>query len=1195
MGKVCLRFAPEQSGFLHIGHAKAALMNQYLAQKYNGKVIIRSDDTNPAESIEFLMEMAEKLIKEGKAYINDTPSEQMQKDEYHDRNAQYFRIQEDMGLRKVNIYEFSRLNLVYTLLSKRKLLWFVENGKVDGWDDAHFPTVQGIVRIGLQVEALIQFILEQGASKTLNLKEWDKLWNINKKIIDPVCPRYTAIGAGEKATTFTKKIWIEQADAKAIAEKKPPNVEVTLMDWVNAIVEEIKKDSDGNVTELSGKLHLEGYVKATQLKLMWLPEINELTHLTLVEFGYLVTKKKLDEDEEFVGVLNPIVRKNLQHYMESDPVKIAVEGVETFRKENCDLIIVDTSGRHKQEDCSKQVSHIVANQLNYDAMRMWNLANPLVLFLNASYNPVLVPIKVFHIHLVPIMVLPRGGLRMIWSKPGNILGVEKWAEQIDVDASLVGKHGEVNFKGDAKFAKHLKKGDFAKSKPLSEKHQFLLIFSVRDSFFEVHSLLWTISTSNSDCSSCCDNDFKRVRIDVSWTPRLSNLVIFVLIILDIVVYKLRKLHEKSMPFSSEHPCRRFSLAEIQLATNNFDPKTIIGKGGFGKVYKGFIDDGGTRTTVAIKRLDCLSRQGASEFWTEVKMLSRVRHGHLVSLIGYCSEFNEMMVVYEYISGGDLAKRLHKVDGKSIPTPLSWVEHENMAAKVSDLGLSKIGPVDQSCTHVSTDVKGTFGYLDPNYFMTGRLTRKSDVYSFGVVLLEVLCGRPAVDPTLDERGLVGWAKRNIKEGTLNDIIDLNMTSLTPCSRKKLQIIPDCLKAFVKIAVKCLQTRPKDRPTMSEVVVDLEAALALQERGEYLVRSRYNNGEQISSSSYSKTGKIMMLSRTLRKILPAKTPVRPDVKDGSSHGKKKNNKDGCLKKFYRTKVERVSKKLKIVDCSKHVSHIVANQLNNDAMRMWNLANLLVLFLNARGWRVPSPMGLISTAVEGEMIVVAGSGGKFLMKSKNSDYVPQLIEMAEKLIKEGKAYINDTPSEQMQKDEYHDRNAQYFRIQEDMGLRKVNIYEFNRLNLVYTLLSKRKLLWFVENGKVDGWDDAHFPTVQGIVRRGLQVEALIQFILEQGASKTLNLKEWDKLWNINKKIIDPVYPRYTAIGAGEKATTFTKKIWIEQVDAKAIAEKKPPNVEVTLMDWVNLDEDEEFVDVLNPNSKTEFAAVGDAIMRN
>nr|GEW21616.1 receptor-like protein kinase ANXUR2 [Tanacetum cinerariifolium] len=126
-------------------------------------------------------------------------------------------------------------------------------------------------------------------------------------------------------------------------------------------------------------------------------------------------------------------------------------------------------------------------------------------------------------------------------------------------------------------------------------------------------------------------------------------------------------------------------------------------------------------------------------------------------------------------------------------------------------------------------------------MTRRLIRKSDVYSFGVVQLEILCGRPAVDPSLgeEELGLVGWAQQNIIEGTINDIIDLNMTGLTPCSRKKIQIVPDCLKAFVKIA---------DRPTMSEVVVDLEAALALQERGEYLVCSRYNNGSS-STPIYS----------------------------------------------------------------------------------------------------------------------------------------------------------------------------------------------------------------------------------------------------------------------------------------------------------------------------------------------------------
>ncbi|PHT41461.1 hypothetical protein CQW23_20315 [Capsicum baccatum] len=457
VGKVRLRFAPEPSGYLHIGHSKAALLNQYFAERYNGEVIIRFDDTNPdKESNEFvdnllkdietlgikyktvtytsdyfpqLMEMAEKLIREGKAYVDDTPREQMQKErkegiesrcrnnsieenlklwkemiagsergtmccvrgkldmqdpnksvrdpvyyrcnqtphhrigakykvyptydfacpfvdafegithalrssEYHDRNDQYYWIQTDMGFKKVHIYEFSRLNLVYTLLSKRKLLWFVQNGLVEGWDDPRFPTVQGIVRRGLKIEALIQFILEQGASKNLNLMEWDKLWATNKKIIDPVCPRHTAVieerrvlltlsngpddpfvriipkhkkyaGAGEKATTYTKRIWIDYDDAVSISV----NEEVTLMDWGNTIVKEIQKDQEGNVTNLSGILHLEGSVKTTKLKLTWLPESDELVKLSLVDFDYLITKKKLEEDENFVDVVNPCTKK----------------------------------------------------------------------------------------------------------------------------------------------------------------------------------------------------------------------------------------------------------------------------------------------------------------------------------------------------------------------------------------------------------------------------------------------------------------------------------------------------------------------------------------------------------------------------------------------------------------------------------------------------------------------------------------------------------------------------------------------------------------------------------------------------------------------------------------------------------------------------------------------------------------------
>ncbi|XP_024365597.1 glutamate--tRNA ligase, cytoplasmic [Physcomitrium patens] len=456
MGKVCTRFPPEPSGYLHIGHAKAALLNQFFAQKYKGRLIIRFDDTNPAkEKDEFvesilhdletlgvkgdvitytsdyfpqLMEMCEKLIKEGKAYVDDTEREQMQTErkamieskcrnqsveenlilwkemiagsprgvqccvrakmdmsnpnaslrdpvyyrcnpaphlrvgskykvyptydfacpyvdsiegvthalrssEYHDRNDQYYRVLEDMQLRKVHVWDFSRLNFVYTLLSKRKLQWFVDNGRVEGWNDPRFPTVQGIIRRGLTIEALKQFILSQGASKNLNLMEWDKLWTINKKIIDPICPRHTAVlsegkvlldlsngpetpftrvilrhkkyePAGKKASVFTKRIWLDHADATAVSEGE----EVTLMDWGNCFIRKVERDQYGLVTRLQGELHVEGSVKTTKLKLTWLPEFSELVPVTLVDLDHLIVKKKLEENDDFVSVLNPVTR-----------------------------------------------------------------------------------------------------------------------------------------------------------------------------------------------------------------------------------------------------------------------------------------------------------------------------------------------------------------------------------------------------------------------------------------------------------------------------------------------------------------------------------------------------------------------------------------------------------------------------------------------------------------------------------------------------------------------------------------------------------------------------------------------------------------------------------------------------------------------------------------------------------------------
>ncbi|KAM0020349.1 putative protein kinase RLK-Pelle-CrRLK1L-1 family [Helianthus debilis subsp. tardiflorus] len=311
--------------------------------------------------------------------------------------------------------------------------------------------------------------------------------------------------------------------------------------------------------------------------------------------------------------------------------------------------------------------------------------------------------------------------------------------------------------------------------------------------------------------------------------------------------------------SSESPqlCHQFTFSEIQLATHNLDDSLVIGRGGFGKVYKGTITTGPNISTVAIKRLDSTSNQGASEFWAEVDMLSNLRHCHLVSLIGYCNDGQEMILVYEYMSNGTLEDHLHKLQ-----TPLSWVQrlaicigaargldylhtgtgikhgvvhrdvkssnillHDSWESKISDFGLSKICPRNRQTTYVNTGVKGTFGYLDPDYFYTGKLTRKSDVYAFGVVLFEILCGKRAVDRSIDEEqwGLAGWAQNSIKEGRLKQIVDTYIRG---------SISPKCLKQFAQLAKQCLHKHPKHRPTMAEVVVRLESILALQEKANTL---------------------------------------------------------------------------------------------------------------------------------------------------------------------------------------------------------------------------------------------------------------------------------------------------------------------------------------------------------------------------
>ncbi|KAH6833674.1 hypothetical protein C2S53_005322 [Perilla frutescens var. hirtella] len=307
------------------------------------------------------------------------------------------------------------------------------------------------------------------------------------------------------------------------------------------------------------------------------------------------------------------------------------------------------------------------------------------------------------------------------------------------------------------------------------------------------------------------------------------------------------------PFADLNLGLKIPLSGIIFATRQFDKKMMIGEGGFGKVYKGMLRNG---TKVAIKRSEPGHGQGLPEFHTEIKVLSKIRHHHLVSLIGYCDERNEMILVYEFMENGTLREHLYTLQGEAKTTAptcqFSWDQRlkicigaakgihylhtgstgtiihrdikstnilldENYVAKVADFGLSRSGPLDQ--THVSTEVKGSFGYLDPEYFRCLQLTQKSDVYSFGVVLLEVLCARPAIDPSLprEQVNLADWGLSWQRKGQMESIVDPFLVG---------KINSNSLRKFGETVEKCLQECGADRPNMVDVVWDLEYCLQLQ---------------------------------------------------------------------------------------------------------------------------------------------------------------------------------------------------------------------------------------------------------------------------------------------------------------------------------------------------------------------------------
>ncbi|XP_010500781.1 PREDICTED: probable LRR receptor-like serine/threonine-protein kinase At1g51860 [Camelina sativa] len=288
--------------------------------------------------------------------------------------------------------------------------------------------------------------------------------------------------------------------------------------------------------------------------------------------------------------------------------------------------------------------------------------------------------------------------------------------------------------------------------------------------------------------------------------------------------------------------RKITYPEVLKMTNNFE--RVLGKGGFGTVYHGNLDD----AQVAVKMLSHSSAQGYKEFKAEVELLLRVHHRHLVGLVGYCDDGDNLALIYEYMANGDLRENM---SGKRGGNVLTWenrmqiaVEaaqgleylhngcrppmvhrdvkttnillNERCGAKLADFGLSRSFPIDGEC-HVSTVVAGTPGYLDPEYYKTNWLSEKSDVYSFGVVLLEIVTNQPVINKMRERPHINEWVGFMLTKGDIKSIVD-----------PKLMGDFDTNGAWkvVELALACVNPSSNRRPTMAHVVMELNECVAFE---------------------------------------------------------------------------------------------------------------------------------------------------------------------------------------------------------------------------------------------------------------------------------------------------------------------------------------------------------------------------------
>ncbi|KAL6566480.1 Serine/threonine-protein kinase pbl34 [Orobanche gracilis] len=359
--------------------------------------------------------------------------------------------------------------------------------------------------------------------------------------------------------------------------------------------------------------------------------------------------------------------------------------------------------------------------------------------------------------------------------------------------------------------------------------------------------------------------------------------------------------------------RKFAFNDLKLATRNFRPESLLGEGGFGCVFKGWIEENGTAPvkpgtglTVAVKTLNHDGLQGHNEWLAEVKFLGDLIHPNLVKLVGYCIEDDQRLLAYEFMPRGSLENHLFR---RSLPLPwsirmkialgaakgLAFLHEESERpviyrdfktsnilldaeynAKLSDFGLAKDAP-DEGKTHVSTRVMGTYGYAAPEYVMTGHLTSKSDVYSFGVVLLEMVTGRRSMDKHRPngEHNLVEWARPHLGDRRrFYRLIDPRLEGHFS--------IKGAQKA-AQLAARCLSRDSKVRPMMSEVVEALKPLPGLKDMASSSYYFQTMQADRISSSPSGKTGIRTQGSFSRNGQQQPRSLAIPSVADGSPYHK------------------------------------------------------------------------------------------------------------------------------------------------------------------------------------------------------------------------------------------------------------------------------------------------------------------------